>query len=152
MTNASVEIWRAGVEDLDLLVPLFDAYRQFYKLPSNPALGRQFLRSRIAQDEAVVFMAGVRDVEGLGFTLLYPTFSSLHARPIWVLYDLFVSASARKGGVGRRLMNRARAHAVESGAAAIVLSTAKTNTIGQALYQSLGYVRDQEFLNYELFL
>jgi ribosomal protein S18 acetylase RimI-like enzyme len=152
VTKANVEIWRAGAEDLGLLVPLFDAYRQFYGLPSNPALCRQFLRSRLGQDEAVVFMAGLRDVEGLGFTLLYPTFSSLHARPIWVLYDLFVSASARKRGIGRRLMNRARAHAVESGAASIVLSTAKTNLVGQALYESLGYVQDQEFLTYELFL
>ena len=97
-------------------------------------------------------MAGARGVEGLGFTLLYPTFASLHARPIWVLYDLFVSPTARKGGVGRQLMNRARAHAVETGAASIVLSTARTNVIGQALYESLGYVQDKEFLNYELFL
>ena len=150
--NAVTEIWRAGVEDLDLLVPLFDAYRQFYKRPSNPALCREYLRARLERDEAVVFMAGARKTEGLGFTLLYPTFASLHARPIWVLYDLFVSPTARKGGIGRQLMNRARAHAVETGAASIVLSTARTNLIGQQLYESLGYVQDKEFLNYELFL
>ena len=148
----NTEIWRAGVEDLDLLVQLFDAYRQFYKLPSNPTLCREYLKARLERNEAVVFMAGARRVEGQGFTLLYPTFASLHARPIWVLYDLFVSPTARKGGVGRQLMNRARAHAVETGAASIVLSTARTNVIGQALYESLGYVQDKEFLNYELFL
>ncbi len=150
--NALTEIWRAGVEDLDLLVPLFDAYRQFYKLPSNPLLCREYLKARIERDEAVVFMAGARGAEGLGFTLLYPTFASLHARPIWVLYDLFVSPTARKGGIGRQLMNRAREHAGETGAASIVLSTARTNVIGQQLYESLGYVQDKEFLNYELFL
>ncbi len=152
MAKGSPEIWRAGTEDLELLVPLFDAYRQFYGLAADPALCRSFLRDRIGRDEAVVFMAGVRGREGWGFTQLFPTFSSLHARPIWVLYDLFVAPAARQEGIGRLLMNRARDHAVESGAASIVLSTAKTNTIGQALYESLGYVRDQEFLNYELFL
>ncbi len=148
----TAQTWRAGVQDLDLLVPLFDAYRQFYKLPSNPTLCRDYLKARLERNEAVVFMAGTRGVEGLGFTLLYPTFGSLHARPIWVLYDLFVSPTVRKGGIGRQLMNRARAHAVETGAASIVLSTARTNVIGQALYESLGYVQDKEFLNYELLL
>jgi ribosomal protein S18 acetylase RimI-like enzyme len=148
----STQIWRAGVEDLDLLVPLFDAYRQFYKLPSNLTLCREYLQARLERDEAVVFLAGTRRTEGVGFTLLYPTFASLHARRIWVLYDLFVSPTARKGGTGRQLMNRARDHAVETGAASLVLSTARTNVIGQQLYESLGYVQDKEFLNYELFL
>ena len=148
----NTEIWRAEVEDLELLVPLFDAYRQFYKLASNPELCRKYLEARLERDEAVVFMAGTRGVKGLGFTLLYPTFASLHARPIWVLYDLFVSPTVRQGGIGRQLMNRAREHAVETGAASIVLSTARTNLIGQKLYESLGYVQDKEFLNYELFL
>ena len=148
----NTEIWRASVEDLDRLVPLFDAYRQFYKLQSNPELCRKYLEARLERDEAVVFMAGAKSGEAIGFTLLYPAFASLHARPIWVLYDLFVSPTARKGGVGRQLMNRARAHAVETGAASLVLSTAKTNLIGQALYESLGYKKDEEFLNYELFL
>jgi ribosomal protein S18 acetylase RimI-like enzyme len=152
MANGDVDVWRGGIRDLELLVPLFDAYRQFYGLPTDLALCRTFLRDRIARNEAVVFIAGRQGSEGWGFTQLYPTFSSLHARPIWVLYDLFVSPSARSKGVGRRLMNRARDHAVETGAASIVLSTARTNKIGQALYESLGYVQDREFLNYELML
>jgi ribosomal protein S18 acetylase RimI-like enzyme len=150
--EASPEIWRAAASDVEMLVPLFDAYRQFYGLPTDPSLCRTFLHERISRDEAVVFLAGVRAREGWGFTQLFPTFSSLHARPIWVLYDLFVSPAARQKGIGRLLMNRARDHAIETGAASIILSTAKTNTIGQALYESLGYVQDQEFLNYELFL
>jgi ribosomal protein S18 acetylase RimI-like enzyme len=150
--EASPEIWRAGAGDVELLVPLFDAYRQFYGLATDPSLCRTFLHERINRNEAVVFMAGVRAREGWGFTQLFPTFSSLHARPIWVLYDLFVSPTARQKGIGRSLMNRARDHAIESGAASIILSTAKTNAIGQALYESLGYVQDQEFLSYELFL
>jgi ribosomal protein S18 acetylase RimI-like enzyme len=152
MSPASVDIWRAGVLDLDLLVPLFDAYRQFYELPSDVALCRSYLQARLERDEAVVFLAGTRGSEGVGFTLLYPTFASLHARPSFVLYDLFVAPAGRGRGLGRQLMNRARQHAEESGAASIVLSTAHTNVIGQTLYESLGYKQDTEFLTYELIL
>ena len=148
----TTELWRAGLEDLDLLAPLFDAYRQFYKLPSDPHLSRAYLNARLERNEAIVFLAGERGVKGLGFTLLYPTFASLQARPIFVLYDLFVDPGARGTGLGRKLMNRARQHAEENEAGSIVLSTAHTNVIGQTLYESLGYKKDTEFLTYELFL
>jgi ribosomal protein S18 acetylase RimI-like enzyme len=146
------DLWRAEIEDLELVVPLFDAYRQFYGLPTNVDLCRAYLRDRIHRQEAVIFVVGRRGSEGWGFTQLYPTFSSLQACRIWVLYDLFVSPEVRHKGLGRRLMNRAREHAVETGASSIVLSTARTNLVGQALYESLGYVQDKEFLTYELAL
>lgn len=152
MTQPPPDLWRASLDDLEQLVPLFDAYRQFYKLPSDPALSRSYLQARLERDEAVVFMAGSRGTQGLGFTLLYPTFASLHARPIYVLYDLFVDPAGRGKGLGRQLMNRARKHAEETGAASIVLSTAHSNVIGQTLYESLGYKQDTEFLTYELML
>lgn len=152
MSTPPPDLWRASLDDLELLVPLFDAYRQFYKLPSDLALCRSYLQARLERDEAVVFLAGTRRVAGLGFTLLYPTFASLHARPIYVLYDLFVDPAARGTGLGRQLMNRARKHAEETGAASIVLSTAHSNLIGQTLYESLGYKRDDEFYAYELML
>jgi ribosomal protein S18 acetylase RimI-like enzyme len=152
MTYPPADLWRAGTEDLDLLVPLFDAYRQFYKLPSDLELCRDYLTARLERGEAVVFLAGTRGTQGLGFTLLYPTFASLHAKAIFVLYDLFVTPAGRGKGLGRQLMNRARKHAEEAGAAAIVLSTAHSNIIGQTLYESLGYKQDTEFLTYELML
>ena len=36
----AVSIRRATIEDLDLIVPLFDAYRQFYKQRSDAVLAR----------------------------------------------------------------------------------------------------------------
>jgi ribosomal protein S18 acetylase RimI-like enzyme len=146
------DVWRAEIEDLELVVPLFDAYRQFYGLPTNLEPCRAYLRERITRQEAVIFLIGRRRSEAWGFTQLYPTFSSLQACRTWVLYDLFVSPATRHKGLGRRLMNRAREHAVETGASSIALSTARTNLIGQALYESLGYVQDKEFLTYELAL
>jgi ribosomal protein S18 acetylase RimI-like enzyme len=144
---------QAALEDLDRLAPLFDAYRQFYAQPSDVALARGFLAARIGQGESVVFLAE-RAGAVVGFVQLYPLFSSTARRPgrSWVLNDLFVVPSARGRGVGRKLMDRARKLAEETGACAIELATARSNLGAQALYQSLGYRRDDEFFRYELHL
>jgi ribosomal protein S18 acetylase RimI-like enzyme len=98
----------------------------------------------------VVFLARGEDGSALGFTQLYPTFCSVQTAGIWVLYDLFVAESARRRGVARALMERARAHAQRTGARRIDLSTAIDNAPAQALYEALGYHRDSEFFVYSL--
>ena len=147
----AVEIWRAGVSDLHLLAPLFDAYRQFYHQPSDMVAARQYLASRLERQQSVVFLAA-SDTVGYGFVQLYPSFCSVAAQPIWILYDLFVAPAARGRGHGRRLMEAARSFASETGAQRLVLSTADDNRTAQALYESLGYRRDTVFRHYELTL
>ena len=85
-----------------------------------------------------------------GFVQLYPSYCSVSAVPILILYDLFVDQSKRSKGIGRSLMNAARDFARENGYKRLELSTAKDNYIGQSLYESLGYEVDQEFLHYSL--
>ena len=144
-----MEIRRASIDDLALLVPLYDGYRQFYLQPSDPGLAERFLRARLLQGDSVIFLAG--DSAGaLGFTQLYPIFSSVSAGPAWVLNDLYVAPDARKGGVGRALLERARAHGVETGARWLSLSTGRSNVAAQHLYESLGWIRDTEYYHYEL--
>ena len=146
-----IEIRRAVPSDADVLAPLFDAYRAFYGRPSDPALARRFLVARLTRGESVVLFA-VDENTPCGFTQLYPLFSSLRCRPIWILSDLFVAPERRRGGAGRRLMEAAHAFARAQGAASIELDTAHTNTAAQALYESLGYERDLEFRHYVLSL
>jgi len=98
----------------------------------------------------VIFLAEDESGRAIGFTQMYPALCSVAMARYWVLYDLFVDRAARGAGVGRMLMERARAHAVESGALRIDLETAVDNTIGQALYESLGYVRETQFHKYSL--
>jgi GNAT superfamily N-acetyltransferase len=137
-------IRQAGPVDLDAVAPLFDAYRQFYEQPSEPALARGFLAERLEGGES--------DGRAVGFVQLYPIFSSTARRPgrLWLLNDLYVAPEARQGGVGRALMARARRLAEETGACGLELATARSNTIGQRLYESEGYRRDDAFLRYEL--
>ena len=140
---------RATVADLDAVAPLFDAYRQFYGQRPDPAAARAFLGERLARDESVIFLAVAEDGEALGFTQLYPSFSSVSVRRLWVLNDLFVRPGGRRGGVGRRLLERAREFAIETGAKGLTLSTAVDNAAAQALYESCGW-REDEFKHYVL--
>ncbi|HET8834380.1 MAG TPA: GNAT family N-acetyltransferase [Gemmatimonadales bacterium] len=144
-------IRQAGPDDTDAVAPLFDAYRQFYEQPSDPALARAFIAARLERGESVIFLAE-RNGRAVGFVQLYPLFSSTARRPrrLWLLNDLYVAPEARQGGVGRALMRRARQLAEDTDAVGLELATARTNTTGQRLYQSEGYRPDDAFLRYEL--
>jgi GNAT superfamily N-acetyltransferase len=150
--SADLRIVRAGPKELDVLVPLFDAYRGFYKADSDQAAARAFLTERIERDESVIFVAYASAHAAAGFTQLYPSFSSVSLRRLWILNDLFVRPDIRRGGVGRALLERARQHAVDTAAKGLTLSTAVTNKPAQTLYESCGWQRDDEFLHYHLFV
>jgi GNAT superfamily N-acetyltransferase len=140
---------RAGVDDLDELASLFDGYRQFYGQRPDLAAARAFLAERLRRDESVIFIADA-DEGALGFTQLYPSFSSVSVKRLWILNDLFVSPAARRGGVGRRLLERAREWAVETDAKGLTLTTTLTNTAARSLYESCGWRLDDEFAHYQL--
>lgn len=144
-----MEVHRAGLDDLDLVAPLFDAYRRFYDQPADLARARAYLADRLTRNEAVIFLA-LDGGTAVGFTLLYPTFSSVSAAPIFTLADLFVDPQSRRGGVGRALLDAARRHAKAAGAHHLQLETARTNTTAQRLYESTGWKRDEVFLTYAL--
>ncbi len=145
---AKVKTRPAEARDLDAVATLFDAYRQFYEMPADLGLARRYLDERFQRRESVIFVA--EDAKGglVGFTQLYPAFCSVLADRTFVLYDLFVTPAARGAGAGRALMEAAEAHARKAGAARLELQTAKTNAIGQSLYESCGWVRDQAFYVY----
>lgn len=139
------QITYANLNDLPTLIPLFDAYRVFYRQPSNPGLARAFLHDRLSLRESVVLLArGNSDDHALGFTQLYPSFSSVAARRLWILNDLFVSVEARRQGVARALLRAAAHHATACGAIRLTLCTAADNQAAQALYESMGWIRDRD--------
>ncbi len=149
-SNGAIEVILAGVADIPRVAPLFDAYRQFYEQPSDLPAAEAYLTDRLARSQSVIFLARVPMGPAVGFTQLYPSFSSISMRPLWILNDLFVMPEYRRSGVGRVLLQQARAYAAGSGAAGMVLETAVTNESAQALYESLGWKRDELFYTYEL--
>ena len=149
MTTPAIR--QATLADIDALAPLFDAYRRFYEQPGDVALAGDFLHERLERNESTILVAEA-DRQLLGFCQLYPTWCSVAAARIFVLYDLFVDPDVRRGGVGRALMRAAQAFARAAGAVRLDLTTARTNTRAQALYESEGWQRDDVFLTYNLSL
>jgi ribosomal protein S18 acetylase RimI-like enzyme len=147
----SMKIVRAERKHLDQVAPLFDQYRQFYKQPPDAAAARAYIQERLNNGDAAIFLAE-ESGKTLGFVQLYPSLASISMKPIWILYDLFVSPDARTSGVGRALMDRARQHGEETKACQIILETATDNAEAQRLYEKLGYKRDEEFFRYALAL
>ena len=146
-------IRRATIEDLSQLAQLFDAYRQFYEQAPDVALANTFIADRLNKQESVIFVAAKNETNSaekqlIGFSQIYPSFCSVMAAKIGVLYDLFVDSTARKTGAGRALMLAAHDYAAKNDMARLDLSTAKDNFKAQALYKSLGWVRDDVFYTY----
>ena len=142
------EISRVTHSDLAELHTLVEQYRAFYKQPENDkTLG--YLEQRIKNDDAIAFIARV-DGEAVGFTLLYPTFSTVSLSNIWLLNDLYVAESARGHGIANKLMDVAEASAKSAGATRVFLRTANDNLPAQALYEGRNWVKDEVFRRYDL--
>lgn len=134
------------LSDLDLIAPLFDAYRVFYKQPSDLDTARAFLKTRLAQNESVIFLA-IRDGKPSGFTQLYLTFSSVSMQPFYILNDLFVIPEFRKKGIGEALLNHAKEFCKSKNYKGLALETA-TNNPAQKLYERLGWEKDEDYFHY----
>ena len=144
------KIIRAEIEHIDELAELFNSYRVFYEQDSNVDLARNFIKSRMENKESTIFVSQNSDEELIGFVQLYSSFCSVYVCPILILYDLFVKTQARGNGHGRALMDKATEFAKSEGYDRLELSTATDNFIGQSLYESLGYERDNDFYHYSL--
>ena len=128
-----------------MVAPLFDAYRVFYKQPSDLARATEFLQARLSNQQSTLFFATDASGKAVGFVQLYPSFSSVSTQTVWILNDLYVTPNARRQGVAKLLMHRARDFAKATGAKGLSLETSHDNINGQALYESLGYVKSDAF-------
>ncbi len=142
-----IKVLQAVLSDLDLIAPLFDGYRQFYGRSTDISAARDFLLERFNHGESALFIAYSGAVP-VGFTQLYPSFSSVSLARIFVLNDLFVSECARKKGVAKKLINAATEYAKSLGAVRVSLSTSVSNQTAQAVYESSGWKRDEQFFYY----
>jgi len=138
----------ATIVDLDVAASLFDAYRQFYEQQADIILATKFIRDRIQNNESVILLAINNLQQAVGFCQFYPSFCSVEAKPIYLLYDLYIIPEGRRYGAAKTLLQSAEKLAAEKGMARMDLTTAKINKPAQAAYESLGWVRDEVFYAY----
>jgi GNAT superfamily N-acetyltransferase len=144
-----MQVTLASLEDLDEVSRLFDQYRVFYNQSSDLDSATKFLQERFQNQDSTVLIA--RDCDRVvAFIQLYPSFSSVSMKRVWILNDLFVDEFYRKRGIAKLLMSAAEQFARETGAIRLVLSTQISNITAQALYESLGYIKDKDFDHYAL--
>ncbi len=135
-------IAEAKLQHLDDLAPLFDGYRQFYRQSSDLETAKTFLKERITNNESVIYLAYIDD-KAVGFTQLYPLFSSVSMQPMYLLNDLFVDSTIRSKGVGQALIQAAKDLCIEKNYKGIAIQTESHNP-AQHLYQRVGFKMDPD--------
>ena len=147
-----MRIIKATLEHLDLLAPLFVKYREFYGELPYPDSSRDFLEKRLTRDESVIYLAMPIDDDRkvLGFCQLYPSYSSLSLKRVWILNDIYVAEDARRQLVADHLMRAAKKMAKDTQAVRMRVSTSSNNEVAQKVYESIGFREDTQFKNYVL--
>jgi len=144
-----MEVFQAGSEHLEEVSKLFDQYRVFYNSSSDYEAGTEFLKERFKERDSIIFAASIGG-RIVGFTQLYPSFSSVSMKRVLILNDLFVNEGCRGKGIAKSLMSAVENFARETECARIVLATQISNGVAQSLYESCGYAKDEEFYHYVL--
>ncbi len=144
-----MKIERAGIDDLERLLPLVAAYRRFYGQEHAAPQERAFVAEHLRSGRSVVFLARREDdAAAIGFVQLHRTWQTVLLGPVWILEDLFVLPEARREGVASALLEASLAFARAEGAVGLFLETARDNVAGQALYEAGGWTREGRFLKY----
>jgi len=138
-----MEIRLATLHDLESLTLIFEKYRDFYKKTADYETAKSFLEERISRNESVIYIAET-DQKIVGFTQLYPLFSSTRMKKLWLLNDLYVEEEYRQKGISVALIDRAKELCRETGACQLSLETSKTNMVGNNLYPKTDFQLDTE--------
>lgn len=144
-----IQVVHARPDHVDEIAPMFDAYRCWYGKESDLDGARYFISQRLALNEAEIFFVR-QGSTAVGFTQLYPMFSSVSMGRVWILNDLFIDESARRQGVGTILLETAAEFARALGAIRLQLETKPDNAAAQSAYEALGWKQVTEYLNYSL--
>ena len=137
-----MQVREAKLSDLKNLSVLFNSYRMFYGKESDIRVAEEFLRSRIENKDSKIFICEFNN-ELSGFVQLYPIFSSTRVSKYWLLNDLFVDINKRGKGYSKLLIERSKELVIESKACGMMLETEKSNDIGNMLYPSTGFKKNE---------
>lgn len=139
-----LQIKQASIDDINIVAPLFNAYRIFYNQASDMAGATNFLYERIVKNQSTLFIAFING-EAVGFTQLYPIFSSISLRPALLLNDLYIAETARKMGIATALLNKAKEFGKQNNAGWLLLEAAFDNYNAQSLYEKNGWIKQTDF-------
>jgi len=137
-----MHIIKAELQQIPDLIPLFDGYRMFYKQTSDYTNAKTFLTERIRNNQSVIYIA-YDEEHAIGFTQLYPLFSSVSMQPMYLLNDLFIEDNYRNQGIGKLLIDEAKKLCQNLNYKGLAIQTASDNP-AQHLYERLGFIKDPD--------
>ncbi len=137
-----MEIVRAEIQNIPDLIPLFDGYRIFYRQQSDYVSAKQFLTERITKNESIIFML-YENENAIGFTQLFPLFSSVSMQPMYLLNDLYIEKNYRGQGYGKLLIDEAKKLCRSKNFKGLALQTEQDNP-AQRLYEREGFIKDPD--------
>lgn len=135
-------IVKAELQHVPDLIPLFDGYRIFYEQESDYVRAKSFLTKRLKRNESIIYIA-YEEEYAVGFTQLYPLFSSVTMQPMFLLNDLYVEDNYRSQGIGNMLIDKAKQLCKTLNYKGLAIQTAQSNP-AQHLYERLGFVKDPD--------
>jgi GNAT superfamily N-acetyltransferase len=143
-----IDIRFATPDDCALLLRLIRALAAFERAPDAVvATEADLLRHGFGADRQFEAILAFLDGEPAGFAAFHSRFSTWLGRPGLYLEDLFVVESARGHGVGRRLIARLAAIAIERGWGRIDFQVLDWNPARQ-FYERLGLAQVGDWLRY----
>ena len=137
-----MKVREAKLSDLKNLTFLFNSYRMFYGKKFDLKVAEEFLRSRIEKKDSKIFVCDFNN-ELSGFVQLYPLFSSTRVSKYWLLNDLYVDVNKRGKGFSKLLIEKSKELVIESKACGMMLETEKSNDVGNKLYPSTGFKKNE---------
>ncbi len=143
-----MKIIKATTAELEQAAKLFDDYRIFYDQEPDIEGAMKFINERMKNNDSVIFLALDDNNEGMGFVQLYPSFTSIGMNRIWIFNDLYVDIIHRHKKVAEALIDKAKQHVRETGAAGMVLETQNENFPAQRLYIKTGWIKDEMHSNF----
>jgi GNAT superfamily N-acetyltransferase len=147
---SDVTIRFATAADAATIVSLIRALANYENLSGEVRISEtDVLRDGFGERPCFECLLAESDGPALGFALFYHTYSTFAGRPeLWV-EDIFVAEAARGRGIGRKLMARLAALALERDCAHLALSVLHWNP-AQDFYRRLGLKHVQDWLSYRV--
>ena len=124
---------------IDEFAVLMDEYRVFYGKMSNFEESQIYVSQLLNNDGVFFLLAISTDEKPIGFCTLFQSFSSVQAKKIFILNDLYVQNDHRRFGYGTQLLDAAIALAKKHKINFLKLETAKDNFAAQNLYEKHGW-------------
>lgn len=124
--------------NLTELLPLIREYQEFYNAKDISDKENRLFFAQFNEENPRGCQFILREENNvIGFATVYFSFSTVLAKKVAVLNDLYVREAFREQGAGRKLIEHCRHFAEEKGAIRLQWLTSAQNESAQHLYDSL---------------